>query len=59
MSLPELLLVLREDTRREATRALMALQSEALAAFAVWDTEAGRKLERFHKALRGIKDLQP
>jgi hypothetical protein len=51
MSLPEVLLVLREDERREATRALMALQTEALAAFAVWDKEAGRKLEQLRRSL--------
>jgi len=51
MSLPEVLLVLREDHRREASRALVALQTEALAAFAVWDMEAGRKLERFRRSL--------
>jgi hypothetical protein len=39
--------VLREDHRREATRALLALQTQALANFAVWDKEAGRKLEQF------------
>jgi hypothetical protein len=51
MSLPEVLLVLREDGKREASRALMALQTQALAAFAVWDKEAGRKLEQFRRSL--------
>lgn len=51
MSLPEVLLVLREDHRREATRALLNLQTEALAAFAVWDKEAGRKLESLRRLL--------
>jgi len=66
MSLPEVLLVLREDHRRESTRALLALQTEALAAFAVWDKESGRKLDRFRKDIAqslsaenqpGTKDL--
>ena len=51
MSLPEVLLILREDQKRESARALMALQSQALAAFAVWDKESGRKLEQFRRAL--------
>lgn len=51
MSLPEVLLILREDHRKESTKALLALQTEALAAFAVWDKEAGRKLEQFRRAL--------
>jgi hypothetical protein len=51
MSLPEVLLVLREDARREAGRALVALQTQALAAFAVWDREAGRRLEQFKRSL--------
>lgn len=51
MSLPEVLLILREDHRRESTKALLALQTEALAAFAVWDKDAGRKLETFRKTL--------
>jgi hypothetical protein len=51
MSLPEVLLVLREDGKREASRALMALQTQALAAFAVWDKEAGRRLERYRRTL--------
>lgn len=29
----------------------MALQSQALTAFAVWDKESGRKLEQFRRAL--------
>jgi hypothetical protein len=51
MSLPEVLLLLREDGRREAGRALVALQTQALAAFAVWDKEAGRRLERWRQGL--------
>jgi hypothetical protein len=51
MSLPEVLLLLREDGRREAGRALVALQTQALAAFAVWDKEAGRRLERLRQGL--------
>lgn len=51
MSLPEVLLVLREDHRRETTKALLALQTEALATFAVWDKDAGRKLEQFRRML--------
>jgi hypothetical protein len=35
LSLPEVLLILREDQKRESARALMALQSQALTAFAV------------------------
>jgi hypothetical protein len=53
MSLPEVLLVLREDSRREAGRALVALQTQALAAFAVWDKGAGRRLEQFRRSLCG------
>jgi hypothetical protein len=51
MSLPEVLLVLREDGRRQAGKAIMALQTQALAAFAVWDKEAGRRLERLRRSL--------
>jgi hypothetical protein len=51
MSLPEVLLVLREDSRREAGRALVALQTQTLAAFAVWDKDAGRRLEKLQKVL--------
>jgi hypothetical protein len=51
MSLPEVLLVLREDGRREAGKAIMALQTQALAAFAVWDNEAGRRLDRLRRSL--------
>jgi hypothetical protein len=57
MSLPEVLLILREDHRRESTKALLALQTEALAAFAVWDKDAGRKLEQFRRILG--KSLEP
>jgi hypothetical protein len=57
MSLPEVLLLLREDHRRESTKALLALQTQALAAFAVWDREAGRKLEQFRRSLG--KSLAP
>jgi hypothetical protein len=51
MSIPEVLLIIREDNRRESNRFLVALQSDALAAFAVWDKEAGRRLEHFRKLL--------
>jgi hypothetical protein len=51
MSLPEVLLILREDQKRESARALMALQSQALTAFAVWDKESGRKLEQLRRSL--------
>lgn len=51
MSLPELLLMLREEAKRDARRALLDLQTEALSAFALWDKESGRRLERLRKLL--------
>ena len=60
MSLPEVQLVLQEDQRREASRALVALQGEALAAFAVWDKRAGRQLESLGQDLqRQARNNQP
>jgi len=60
MSLPEVQLVLQEDQRREASRALVALQGEALAAFAVWDKRAGRQLESLGQDLqRQARNDQP
>jgi len=51
MSLPEVLLVLREEHRQESAQALLALNTHTLAAFAVWDKEAGRKLTELQRAL--------
>ena len=43
--------MLQEDHRLQTTQALLALQIQTLAAFAVWDKKAGQQLERFRRSL--------
>lgn len=57
MSLPEVLLLLDEQDKRDCERALLKLQTQSLANFAVWDKDAGGKLERLHKTL--LQKIQP
>lgn len=52
MSLPEVLLILEEAARSESEQALIALQAETLSAFAVWDKQAGRRLEKLARELQ-------
>jgi hypothetical protein len=56
MSLPEVRLILEEAARKESEQTLVALQNEALTAFAVWDKSAGRRLEKLAKYLQQQAD---